>query len=154
MTLLRTSVFSAFLLVISVSCNLQFKKEAKRIQALQELQQTDVDFSDRSRQVGMKKAFLEYIQDDGVLLRPGKLPVIGAHAVDYLSAINDSSFVLTWRPEGADVSESEDMGYTYGLYNMQMGDSSFKGTYVTVWTRQKDGRWKFVLDSGNEGTGE
>ena len=36
---------------------------------------------------------------------------------------------------------------------MQTGDSARRGTYVTIWKKQANGRWKFVLDSGNEGVG-
>ncbi|MFT3946048.1 MAG: hypothetical protein QM763_03660 [Agriterribacter sp.] len=132
----------------------KFKNDKERINALNSIQQADVDFSDRSKEIGMKKAFLEYMDEEAVLLRPHKMPIVGAMAVDFLSSINDSSFTLTWHPEGANVSKSADMGYTYGVYSMQIGDSSYKGTYVTIWQKDKNGRWKFLLDTGNEGIGE
>ena len=83
------------------ACKMEFRKPTERMNALNQIQQTDVDFSNRSREVGMKKAFLEYMEDDGILLRKNRLPIIGADAVDFLSSIDDSSFVLTWEPEGA-----------------------------------------------------
>jgi len=45
------------------------------------------------------------------------------------------------------------MGYTYGIYALALNqnDSLSFGTYVSIWKKQKDGTWKFVLDSGNEG---
>jgi hypothetical protein len=137
-----------------VSCNsYEFKKDKERIAALNEIQQVDVDFSNRSREIGMKKAFLEYMQNEGVLLRPNAMPIIGARAVDFISNINDSALMLTWKPLGANVSKSADMGYTYGIYDMKVGDSLYKGTYVTIWQKE-EGKWKFVLDTGNEGVGE
>jgi ketosteroid isomerase-like protein len=30
-------------------------------------------------------------------------------------------------------------------------DTFFAGTYVSIWKKQPDGKWKFILDSGNEG---
>lgn len=136
------------------SCNTyDFKKDKERIAALNEIQQADVDFSNRSREVGMKKAFLEYMQNDAVLLRPDAMPIIGARAVDFISNINDSSLMLTWKPKGANISKSADMGYTYGVYNMKVGDSTYKGTYVTIWQKE-EGKWKFLLDTGNEGVGD
>lgn len=141
-------------LVIS-SCRVpSFKKEEERIKALNSMQQADIDFSNRSKEVGMKKAFLEYMNEDAVLLRPNKMPVVGAMAVDFISSINDSSFSLTWHPEGANVSKSADMGYTYGIYTMQIGDSAYKGTYVTIWQKEENGNWKFLLDTGNDGIEE
>lgn len=136
------------------SCNTyDFKKDKERIAALNEIQQADVDFSNRSREVGMKKAFLEFMQNDAVLLRPNALPIIGARAVNFISNINDSALMLTWKPQGANISKSADMGYTYGVYDMKVGDSTYKGTYVTIWQKE-EGKWKFLLDTGNEGVGE
>lgn len=137
----------------SCNANLQFKKEEERIKALNAMQQADVDFSNLSRDSGMRKAFLSFIDDEGVMLRPGRMPIVGADAVDFVSSINDSSFTLTWKPDGADISQSGEMGYTFGVYNMQIGDSSNKGTYVTIWKKNSDGQWKFCLDTGNEGIG-
>jgi len=136
------------------SCKFDFRKEDKRIKALNEMQQTDVDFSNHSKDNGIRKAFLEYMEDDGVLLRPNELPIIGADAIEYMSSMNDSSMELTWEPHGGDVSEQGDMGYTYGVYTLKDSDNVSKGTYVTIWRKQKDGTWKFMLDSGNEGIGE
>lgn len=145
------SLFAMMILLASCNTNITFKKEQERINALSALQQADVDFSNLSRDSGMRRAFLTYMDDEAVLLRPGRYPIIGADAVDLISSINDSSFTLTWRPDGADIAQSGDMGYTYGVYNMQIGDSAHKGTYVTVWKKDLDGNWKFCLDSGNEG---
>ena len=145
-------LISCFTIVCSFSCKIpKFKNGEERIKALNSIQQADVDFSNRSKEVGMKKAFLEYMNKDGVLLRPNKMPIVGAMAVDFLSSVNDSTFSLTWHPEGANVAKSADMGYTYGVYTMQMGDSLYKGTYVTIWQKEEDGSWKFLLDTGNEG---
>jgi ketosteroid isomerase-like protein len=87
-------------------------------------------------------------------LRPGHSPIIGANAIDFLSQVNDSSYTLTWSPAGAEIAASEDMGYSYGIYKLELKDTVLRGTYVSVWKKQKDGKWKFILDSGNEGIGE
>jgi ketosteroid isomerase-like protein len=33
-------------------------------------------------------------------------------------------------------------------------DTIIYGTYISIWKKQSDGNWKFVLDSGNEGVGK
>jgi hypothetical protein len=88
-----------------------------------------------------------------VLLKPGRLPIIGANAIDYLIQQNDTAYTLNWQPHNAFVSKSADLGYTYGVYALhpKMIDTVFYGTYITIWKRQTDGKWKFILDSGNEG---
>jgi ketosteroid isomerase-like protein len=121
-----------------------------------ELMETDKAFSNLSVQKGMKAAFIEYIDSNGVLLRPGHMPIVGASAIDFLIEMNDSSYTLEWKPDHAYVSKSADLGYTYGLYALTPSakDTVIYGTYVSIWRKQADGKWKFVLDSGNEGVGE
>ena len=117
-----------------------------------EILKTDKEFSKASSTIGMKKAFIQYMDDDGTLLRPNHKPIIGANAILYLTEQNDSTYSLTWEPSSAQVSASGDLGYSYGIYNLQLQDTTLHGTYVSIW-KQKDGKWKFVLDSGNEGIG-
>ena len=118
--------------------------------------ETDRAFSKLSEEKGMKAAFLEYIDSDGVLLRPHSMPYVGANAVDCISQENDTAFSMTWEPRGGSVAQSGDLGYTYGVYLMKFRnkDSVEKGTYISVWKKQANGKWKFVVDSGNEGLGE
>ena len=115
---------------------------------------TDEAFSTMSKEQGMKKAFIEYMDDDGILLRPNHPPIVGANAIEYLTEQNDSSYILTWSPSAATVSGSGDLGYSYGIYQLQLQDTILHGTYVSIWKKQKDGKWKFVLDTGNAGIRE
>ncbi len=119
--------------------------------AKNEMMRTDSLFSEMSKTLGMRKAFIEYIADEGVLLRPDHMPIVGADAIEFLSQADDSSSVLTWEPAGGDIASAGDLGYTYGTYNLQLPDTTFAGTYVSIWKKQADGKWKFVLDSGNAG---
>ena len=116
-----------------------------------EIIKTDKEFSKLSSSAGMKKAFIEYIDDDGILLRPGHPPIVGANAIEFLTEQNDSSYTLTWAPSSAQVAASGDLGYSYGIYNLELQDTTLQGTYVSIWKKQEDGKWKFVLDTGNQG---
>ncbi|MDQ2719533.1 MAG: hypothetical protein M3Z26_07220 [Bacteroidota bacterium] len=142
------SVF--FISILLFSCDLKTDNITKNLSA-DEIMKADKEFSDMSRQVGMKKAFLEYIDNDGTLLRPNHLPLIGAEAIDFLSLVNDSAYSLTWKPTKAEISKSGDLGYSFGVYQLATKDTILKGTYVSIWKKQSTGAWKFVLDSGNEG---
>ena len=116
----------------------------------------DRAFSRLSEAKGMKTAFLDYIDSNGVLLRANHLPLLGAYAIDFLIQQNDSSFTLKWEPKNGMVAASGDLGYTYGLYILKptTKDTLIYGNYVSIWKKQSDGNWKFVLDSGNEGIGD
>ena len=117
--------------------------------------QTDRSFSDMSEEKGMKAAFMEYIDSNGILLKPSHLPIIGADAIDYLLRQEDNSYTLNWQPQNAFVAASADMAYTYGVYALhpKQVDTVMYGTYVSIWKKQGDGRWKFVLNTGNDGIG-
>lgn len=119
------------------------------------LLEADKAFSRLCESKGMKSAFIDYIDSNGVLLRPGHMPIVGADAIDFLIQQNDTGFVLSWQPSFAEVANSGELGYTYGMYALQMKDkdTTIFGTYVSIWKRQADGKWKFMLDTGNEGVG-
>lgn len=142
------------LAVIFFSCRLPDKKQPDFVSEDKlKMMDTDRAFSKLSKEQGMKKAFIQYMDDDGVLLRPGQYPLIGAEAIDFLTRINDTTFTLTWEPQKGYVAKSGELGYTYGVYSLTptAQDTVLYGTYVSIWKKQADGTWKFVLDTGNEG---
>jgi uncharacterized protein (TIGR02246 family) len=63
-------------------------------------------------------------------------------------------FHVTWTPEGATVSQSGDLAYTFGTNEFTVPDSTgalmtTKGRYITVWRKEPDGRWRCVMDYAN-----
>lgn len=142
------------LLLLLLSCDYYGKKKyaldpVDKIKMLE----TDRAFAGMSEQKGIKQAYLEYIDSNGVLLRPSQIPLLGADAVDYLIQLNDSNYTLKWEPNGGAVAKSGEMGYTYGIYALKPSarDTILYGNYVNIWKKQADGKWKVVLNSENEG---
>jgi len=154
---MKKIIFCSLLTFAMCGCKNNNKK-APEDQVDDKIKMMDADraFSRLSEAKGMKSAFLDYIDSNGVLLRPNHLPLVGADAIDYLIQQNDSSFTLKWEPKNGAVAASGDLGYTYGLYVLRPStkDTLIYGNYVSIWKKQSDGNWKFVLDSGNEGIGE
>ena len=145
-----------FLLVCIISCSHKENKATEsKVSSRIELMEVDKAFSDMSAAKGMKNAFIDFIDSNGVLLRPDHLPIVGANAIDYIIQEKDSDYILTWEPHYAEASASGELGYTYGIYQLHLKerDTSLYGSYVSIWKKQKDGKWKFVLDCGNEGIG-
>jgi ketosteroid isomerase-like protein len=132
------------------------KKPLQAIDPEAQLLKADRAFSKMSEEEGVKNAFIKYIDSDGILLRPNQYPIIGADAVDFISQNEDSTFIMTWEPKGCTVAQSGELGYTYGVYTIKLKRNNriFQGTYVSVWKKQPDGQWRFVVDSGNEGVGK
>ena len=60
---------------------------------------------------------------------------------------------LTWSAYHTDVSDDGTMGFNYGRYELRApgkdGKESIRtGWFLTIWKRQPDGSWKYVMDTG------
>ena len=143
--------------LITTSCKPKINKQAD----IQSLIKADKDFSKLSYETGSNNAFLHFIDSSAVMLRDNSKPVEGEDSIrKLLTGRSDEGYKLTWEPKFADVSNSGELGYTYGIYELWLPDENGKfipmqkGTYVTIWKKAADGSWKWVLDSGNEGLEE
>src|SRR5690349_3553689 len=137
-------IYSVALFLIAtvfISCDMHTSEREPGRPPIEAILNMDMEFSAMSRQLGMKRAFLEYLDNEGVLLRPDERPMKGAEAIDFLSLINDTSYTLTWRPSRAEISQSGDLGFTYGIYTLTFPDTTFKGTYINAWKKRRDGVW-------------
>lgn len=116
----------------------------------------DKNFSALCMQKGMAESFVEYAADDVVKLRPQEFPIIGKENLKAMFAEhlgNDLKF--SWEPVKGDIAASGDLGYTFGNWKIFIKgsgnerDTTLYGNYVSIWKKQKDGSWKYVLDGGN-----
>lgn len=151
----RQSLTLFIILTINIIQACQSDRDDKANKA--DLIQADIQFSELSVNEGMKRAFLQFADDSAVLLRQGGWPIIGSINLEQSFArLNDSGFTLSWEPMDAFMAEAGDMGYTYGTFTrlIKATGQKSRGSYVTIWKKQSDGSWKFVLDCGNEGLGE
>ena len=139
-------------MVVLCCCNSN-KTDKDAIDNKANMLEADRAFSKLSEQKGIKLALLEYIDSNGVLLRPSANPIVGGEAINFISQGSDTTYILTWEPKGGSVAKSGELGYTFGVYSRQQKNTSdvIYGTYVSVWKLQPDGKWKFALESGNEG---
>ncbi len=153
---LGSILFFSVIFIFSACTNTPEPSQKNPPDNMKMMLQADRDFSAMSAKDGLNNAFLEFLDSNGVLLRPGTIPIAGADAVDYLIAQNDTGYTMTWIAKDGMIAASGELGYTYGVYELKPkdGDTVLQGTYVNIWKKQSDGKWKFVLDSGNEGTGK
>jgi len=139
-----------FLIILTVSsCSNQ-----KPVSNPKELIEADIAFSDYSAKNGYHKAFIEYADDSVVLLKPGRMPIIGKQSlIEIYQERSDSGLILTWKPEKAILAASGDLGYTYGFWTFIAQNDTSRGSYLSIWKKQADGKWKYSLDTGNDGLG-
>lgn len=101
-------------------------------------------FAKLSEGKGIKASFLANVAAGAVIFRPGPVP-----AKEWLSAHPDTPALLTWHPTHAAIARSGDLGWTTGPYEIAFpGQPKGYGQYSTVWRKEPDGPWKFVVDLG------
>ena len=113
---------------------------------------TDAAFARAAAVNGAAAAFRDYAALDALSLPQGQNPVHGREPI-YRSMLPDTG-ELSWVPRGADIARGRDLGYTWGEYQFRETGLNgpgpvHYGKYLTVWKRQPDGSWKFVVDAGN-----
>jgi ketosteroid isomerase-like protein len=135
------------LLLILAACSRPVPDQA-RMKA--ELIKTDKDFCQMNLEKGMKAAFTYFAAEEVIKIRDGRFPILGKQElIKNFATFPDDHIHLSWTPVKADVDDS--LGYTFGQWQFRVDgkDTVEYGVYVTVWKKQPDGSWKYVLDGGN-----
>jgi ketosteroid isomerase-like protein len=115
------------------------------------LLEADLSFSRTCEEKGAAQAFYEFFLPDGVSLTAGEPPIRGREAIKVHLSAGPPGF-FRWQPSAADVSQTADVGYTWGTGILQTKGPDEKlrigyCKYVSVWKKQNSGRWKVVLFS-------
>jgi len=137
----------SLLLILLMLAAGSFAHRADAQSDLLSLVETERAFARTAATKGIRDSFLAYLADDGVLFRP--LPVNGKQ---WMSARPARPGLLKWEPTFAYVSRAGDLGYDTGPWEFREKGPDDKpighGYFVTVWKKQPDGTWKFVIDIG------
>jgi len=91
---------------------------------------------------------------DAVMMTPGMPPMKGQDAIraGMKQLLSDPNFKIDFASDRVEVADSGDMAAVRGSYTLTVTDPATrkaiddKGSYVTVFRKQKDGAWKAVLD--------
>ncbi|HEV7905736.1 MAG TPA: nuclear transport factor 2 family protein [Pyrinomonadaceae bacterium] len=113
----------------------------------------DREFIRAANSHGALKAFQAHLGEEARLHRDGIFPLTKRDAIR--SFLAQKKFMLSGEPLKAEVAQSNDLGYTYGRYELREDEATRdattateKGYYVRVWKRDgARGRWKIVLDT-------
>jgi len=106
-------------------------------------------FAAAVKTVGIKAAFLEYLDDDAITLlpSPGRAKDVWRGRPDPPDPLKAQ---LTWEPRTGAVSSSGDLGWLTGPYVFmpEAGATASYGCYFSVWTRSPGKPWRVALDQG------
>lgn len=123
-------------------------------------------FSTYSVKHGISRAFHRYIADNGIAIAGNGPPRLKGNYADDIAAQKENRKKMTlrqrsrpqpklqWQPFYSFVSASGDMAYNYGPFTYTVVDADENvrrsyGHFVTVWKKQLDKTWKFMIDGGN-----
>ena len=139
--------------ILIVVCIIAMQMWVQGQTPLQEMVTTEQAFSKRAEVKDAHDAFLAFIADDGLLFRPGAVngkKWMLEHPAQTPPA--GKKPLLAWQPSFAGMAASGDMGFTTGPWEAKADIKDEKprgyGHFVTVWKKQSDGSWKFVVDLG------
>lgn len=114
---------------------------------LDKMVNTEREFARTAAAQGTRAAFLAFVADDGIVFSPG--PVNGKKTWEARPA---RPGLLAWQPIYADISAAGDLGYTTGPWEFRPKGPEDKpvafGNFMTIWKKQLDGNFKFMLDLG------
>src|SRR5262245_37117019 len=124
---------------------------AQKTTALQDMVKTEQAFSKAAADKNTRDAFMEFIADDGLLFRPGA--VNGKKwMIEHPVPPSDKKPLLAWQPAFAGMAAAGDLGFTTGPWEFKGDIKDEKpagyGHFVTLWKKQADGSWRFVVDLG------
>lgn len=123
-------------------------------EAKEQAMAADRAFSARAGEVGVAKAFRDYMSDtDALAFGGGGDPARGPDAI-YQAQGGDApdNGKLAWAPVEAWGSTAGDMAVTTGKWAFTPSDPAKTprtGHYVTVWRKNAAAQWKGIVDIGN-----
>jgi ketosteroid isomerase-like protein len=118
------------------------------VEALRDLFRTEIAFSDASV-AGFAAAFVAFAAPDAAKAT-GSQYVFGPKEIGRQFGPPPPGFTgIAWKPDIGTVASSGDLGFTNGPIWRRGASGELIATnrrYFTVWRRQPDGRWRYVID--------
>ena len=109
--------------------------------------ETEKAFEKMAAEKGVNAAFIEFMAPLGVMFVPEQ-----QNAREFWKSIPQSTSYLTWNPIWIDVASNGMLGYSIGnsIRRPKGKDDpeTIYGHYISIWTRQSDGEYRALLDTG------
>lgn len=144
-TLLRMAIFTGGCFAGSFL----FSQEPDSASDLKSMAEAERSFARMAVTNGVRDAFVENFSDEAIIFRPG--PVKGRPVWQQRKPLG---MMIRWEPEYVDIAASGDFGYSTGpaeyLGVKPLSPPLGYGYFISIWTKQPDGKWKVALDVGTE----
>lgn len=110
-------------------------------------------FNAMAQEKGIVPAFEHFAAPDVAFIDTDPRKYRGLAAVRQRMSATPPGTKLTWSPLFTEVSDDGTLGYNYGRYEATGPGPDGKpivrgGFFLSIWKRQPDGTWKYVMDTG------
>lgn len=110
-------------------------------------------FSGMAQEKGLLAAFTHFAAPDVAFIDTDPRKFRGLDAVRKRMGPDQPGVKLTWSASFTDVSDDGTLGYNYGRYESRHPGPDRQeivrgGWFLTIWKRQPDGSWRYVMDNG------
>jgi ketosteroid isomerase-like protein len=124
-----------------------------KAQLKQEVAAMEDAFCAMAQAQGLHAAFSHFAAPDVAFIDTDPRKFRGPAAVQERLGPDRPGVALTWSALFTDVSDDGTLGYNYGRYESRStgpdGQERVRGGFfLTIWKRQPDGSWKYVMDTG------
>ena len=138
----------AFLVPLALHAAPDKEKLKKEVAAMEDA------FCAMAQQQGILAAFEHFAAPDVAFIDTDPRKFRGGAAVRERIGPDTPGDKLTWAASFTDVSDDGTLGYNYGRYESRHSESDGKesvrtGWFLTIWKRQPDGTWRYVMDNGS-----
>lgn len=110
-------------------------------------------FCAMAKEQGINAAFAHFAAPDVAFIDTDPRKFRGPAAVQERMGPDQPGVSITWSAYFTDVSDDGTLGYNYGRYDYRRPGKDGQeivrgGWFLTIWKRQADGSWKYVMDNG------
>ena len=110
-------------------------------------------FCSMAKTQGLLAAFQHFAAPDVAFIDTDPRKWRGPAAVLVRIGPDQPGVNLNWSASFTDVSDDGTLGYNYGRYELKQTKpdgtvSVHTGWFLTIWKRQPDGSWRYVMDNG------
>ena len=118
-----------------------------------ELAKMEDAFCAMAKEKGIRAAFEYFAAPDVAFVDTDPRRFRGLAAVRERMGPDQPGVSVTWSAMFTDVSDDGTLGYNWGRYEWRSPGTDGKervrtGFFLTIWKRQPDGTWRYVMDNG------
>jgi len=151
---MRRAVVMGLLLLLSWPALAQRNKTANPpANEADAVKQADADWAKACAAKDIEQ-FMSFVDPNARFWQGGEGVRLAAIREEFRQSFGDKSFSLKWTPVDANVASAGDLAYSTGTFTLDGTDANGQpthrsGSYLTVWKKSADGKWKVIEDIGS-----